>query len=54
LGLSSDTHYRLHDLVTGTDFDEYGRIEWSGADLARIVLTPEPFRPYLLELQPDT
>jgi starch synthase (maltosyl-transferring) len=53
LGLSSDTRYRLHDLVTGTDFDEYGRTEWTGADLARIVLTPEPFRPYLLELQPD-
>lgn len=53
LGLEPTARYRLHDLVTGTDLDEAGQVTWSGAELARVVLTPEPFRPYLLELRPD-
>jgi len=43
--------YRLRDLATGADFNEYGRTAWAGADLLHIVLTPEPFRPYLLGIQ---
>ncbi len=54
LGLAPGARYRLHDLATGTDFDEYGRVAWAGADLARVVLTPEPFRPYLLDVRGDT
>ena len=54
LGLDPGTRYRLNDLVTGTDFDEYRRVTWIGADLARLVLTPEPFRPYLLQVIRET
>ncbi len=51
LGLDGNACYRLHDLVSGDDWDEYGRTSWSGAELAQVVLTPEPFRPYFLALQ---
>jgi glycosidase len=54
LGLDPAASYRLHDLVSDADFNEYGQVTWSGADLARIVLSPEPFRPYLLDLRRDT
>jgi hypothetical protein len=53
LGLDPSAHYRLHDLVTDADFNEYGRVVWSGADLERMVLSPEPFRPYFLQLVPE-
>jgi hypothetical protein len=51
LGLDPGARYRLHDLATGADFNEYGRTVWAGAGLTRAVLTPEPFRPYLLEIR---
>jgi hypothetical protein len=51
LGLDPAEQYRLHDLISGRDWDEYGRTSWSGAQLAQIVLTPEPFRPYCLAIQ---
>ena len=35
-------------------FNEYGRDTWTGADLARVVLTPRPFQPYLLEVKRKT
>ncbi len=50
LGLEPNVRYRLHDLVTGTDFNEYGQAVWTGTDLGRVTLSPEPFRPYLLEV----
>jgi hypothetical protein len=53
LGLDPNAGYRLTDLVTGTEFEEYGRVTWSGAELGQVVLTPEPFRPYLLALRQD-
>jgi glycosidase len=52
LGLDPNASYRLHELIEGVDWDEYGRAVWSGADLARVVLSPEPYRPYLLHVQP--
>jgi starch synthase (maltosyl-transferring) len=51
LGLNPGASYRLRDLATGADFDEYGRARWAGTDLTHIVLTPEPFRPYLLDIR---
>lgn len=53
LGLDPNAGYRLIDLVTGTEFGEYGRVTWTGADLGQVVLTPEPFRPYLLDFRRD-
>jgi hypothetical protein len=53
LGLDPSAHYRLHDLVTDADFNEYARVVWPGADLERVTLSPEPFRPYLLKLVRD-
>jgi starch synthase (maltosyl-transferring) len=52
LRLDPGARYRLHDLAAGADFNEYGRTAWTGADLSHLVLTPEPFRPYLLEILP--
>jgi starch synthase (maltosyl-transferring) len=53
LGLDPSAHYRLHDLVTDADFEEYGRVAWTGAELAHVALSPEPYRPYLLDLRRD-
>ena len=53
LGLDPSASYRLHDLVAGEDFEEYGRARWRGAEMRELALTPEPYRVYLLRVEAE-
>ena len=53
LGLDRQAHYRLHDLIGGRDWDEYGQMAWTGEELARCTLTPEPFEPCFWQVQSE-
>lgn len=52
VGLEARTRYRLHDLIGGRDWNEYGQTVWTGDELAHCALTPEPFVPYFWQIAP--
>lgn len=39
--------YRLHDLISDTLWNEYGKTVWTGTELASFHLTPRMYRPYI-------
>jgi len=53
LGLSTQTRYRLHDLISGCDWDEYGKTAWTGGELRNCALTPQPFQPYFFAVREE-
>jgi glycosidase len=51
-GAEPSKHYRLHDLLSGQDWIEYGKGTRTGDELASIPLSLIPFRPYFFKIQP--
>lgn len=51
LPIARSETYRLRDLITGDVWNEYGRAEWTGSELASFTLSPRMFRPYIFQLE---
>jgi starch synthase (maltosyl-transferring) len=52
LPIRPDVPYCLRDLITNQVWNEYGRAEWRGAELASFHLTPRMYRPYIFQIEP--
>lgn len=53
MGLNTQTRYRLHDLIGGRDWDEDDKTAWTGEELRRCALTPQPFQPYFFAVRAE-
>jgi starch synthase (maltosyl-transferring) len=52
LSIRPEARYCLRDLITGQVWNEYGRGEWLGEELASFHLTPRMYRPYIFRIEP--